>query len=119
MVSKTVDGLKDDFEHKWDNLHDSSEDLIDQQECPPEEVCQSDIMVEEQRVVTVQANQETETVESSLNTESKVSPIHCQQHPLNQCTYYPHRRISKGSGFCIYALLLYLCFVIILCKPIL
>ena len=28
-------------------------------------------------------------------------------------------RISKGSGFCIYALLLNLCFVIILCKPIL
>ena len=69
-LNKKLDGLKDDFEHKWDNLHDSSEDLIDQQQCPPEEVCQSDIMAEEQRVVTVQANQETETVESSLNNES-------------------------------------------------
>ena len=69
-LNKKIDGLKDDFEHKWDNLHDFSEDLIDQQECPPEEVCQSDIMAEEQRVVTVQANQETETVESSLNNES-------------------------------------------------
>ena len=68
-LNKKIDGLKDDFEHKWDNLHDSSEDLIDQQECPPEEVCQSDIMAEEQRVVTVQANQETETVESSLDKE--------------------------------------------------
>ena len=66
---KKIDGLKDDFEPKWDNLQDSIEDLIDQQECPPEEVGQSDIMAEEQRVVTVQANQETETVESSLDKE--------------------------------------------------
>ena len=68
-LNKKIDGLKDDFEHKWDNLHDSSEDLIDQQECPPEEVCQSGTRVEEQGVVTVQANQETETVESSLDKE--------------------------------------------------
>ena len=68
-LNKKIDGLKDDFEHKWDNLQDSIEDLIDQQQCPPEEDCQSDITVEEQRVVTVQANQETETVESSLNKE--------------------------------------------------
>ena len=68
-LNKKIDGLKDDFEPRWDNLHDSSEDLIDQQECPPEEVGQSDIMAEEQRVVTVQANQETETVESSLDKE--------------------------------------------------
>ena len=68
-LNKKIDGLKDDFEHKWDNLHDSSEDLIDQQQCPPEEECQSGTRVEEPRVVTVQANQETETVESSLNNE--------------------------------------------------
>ena len=68
-LAQRLDGLKDDFEHKWDNLQDSIEDLIDQQQCPPEEDCQSDIMAEEQRVVTVQANQETETVESSLNKE--------------------------------------------------
>ena len=68
-LDQRLDGLKDDFEHKWDNLQDSIEDLIDQQQCPLEEDCQSDIMAEEQRVVTVQANQETETVESSLNKE--------------------------------------------------
>ena len=68
-LNKKIDGLKDDFEHKRDNLQDSTEDLIDQQQCPPEEDCQNDIMVEEQRVVTVQANQETETVESSLDKE--------------------------------------------------
>ena len=68
-LNKRLDGLNIDFEHKRDNLQDSSEDLIDQQQCPPEEECQSGTRVEEQRVVTVQANQETETVESSLDKE--------------------------------------------------
>ena len=30
-LNKKLDGLKNDFEHKWDNLQDSIEDLIDQQ----------------------------------------------------------------------------------------
>ena len=47
-LNKKIDGLKNDFEHKWDNLQDSIENLIDQQQCPPEEECQSDTMVEEQ-----------------------------------------------------------------------
>ena len=68
-LDQRLDGLNIDFEHKWDNLQDSIEDLVDLQLCPPEEDCQNDIMVEEQRVVTVQANQETETVESSLDKE--------------------------------------------------
>ena len=68
--NKKIDGLKDDFEHKWDDLQDSIEDLVNLQLCPPEEECQSGTRVEEQREVTVQANQETETVESSLNNES-------------------------------------------------
>ena len=41
-LNKKSEGLKNDFEHKWDNLQDSIEDLIDQQQCPPEEECQSD-----------------------------------------------------------------------------
>ena len=47
-LNKKLDGLKNDFEHKWDNLQNSIENLIDQQQCPPEEECQSDTMVEEQ-----------------------------------------------------------------------
>ena len=47
-LDKRLDGLNLDFEHKWDNLQDSIEDLIDQQQCPLEEDCQSDIMAEEQ-----------------------------------------------------------------------
>ena len=47
-LNNKLDGQKNDFEHKWDNLQDSTEDLIDQQQCPPEEECQSGTMVEEQ-----------------------------------------------------------------------
>ena len=43
-----LDGLKNDYEHKWDNLQDSTEDLINQQQCPPKEECQSDTVAEEQ-----------------------------------------------------------------------
>ena len=46
-LDQRIDGLKNDFEHKWDNLQDSIENLINQQQCPPEEECQSDIMAEE------------------------------------------------------------------------
>ena len=28
-LNKKLDGLKNDFEHKWDKLQDSIEDLID------------------------------------------------------------------------------------------
>ena len=47
-LNKKLDGLKNDFEHKWENLQDSIENLIDQQQCPPEEECRSDTMAEEQ-----------------------------------------------------------------------
>ena len=43
-LNKKLDRLKNDFEHKWDSLRDSIENLIDRQQCPPE--CQSDTMAE-------------------------------------------------------------------------
>ena len=46
-LDQRLDGLNNDFEHKWDNRQDSIEHLIDQQQCPPEEECQSDTMAEE------------------------------------------------------------------------
>ena len=36
-LDQRLDGLNNDFEHEWDNLQDSIEDLTDQQQCPPEE----------------------------------------------------------------------------------
>ena len=47
-LNKKLNGLKNDFEHKWDNLQDSIENLIDQQQCPLEGGCLTDTMVEEQ-----------------------------------------------------------------------
>ena len=47
-LNKKLNGLKNDFEHKWDNLQDSIENLIDQQQCPPKGGCLTDTMVEEQ-----------------------------------------------------------------------
>ena len=44
-LNKKLDGLKNEFQHKWDNPQYSIDDL--QQQCPPEEECQSDTMVEE------------------------------------------------------------------------
>ena len=51
-LNKKIDGLTDDFEHKWDNLQDSIEDLNDQhldhpEEESQEEECLSDTMVED------------------------------------------------------------------------
>ena len=46
-LNNKLDGLKNEFEYKWDNLQDSIKNLIDQQPCPLEEECQSDSMVED------------------------------------------------------------------------
>ena len=102
-LNKKLDGLKDDFEHKRDNLQDSIEDLVDLQLCPPEEECQSGIRVEEQRVVTVQANQETETVESSLNKEldgfqsESDQKLDIQQESILKLTNQPVQQEEENS----------------------
>ena len=66
-LDQRLDGLNNDFEHEWDNLQDSIEDLIDQQQCPPEKECQSGTMVEEP---CLQQPQESlvENFESSVGT---------------------------------------------------
>ena len=46
-LDQRLDGLNNDFKHEWDNLQYSIEDLVDLQQCPPEEECQSGTMVEE------------------------------------------------------------------------
>ena len=70
-LDQKSDGLNNDFEHEWDNLQDSIEDLIDLQQCPPEEECQSGTMVEEP---CLQEPQES-LVE---NFESSVGAASCQ-----------------------------------------
>ena len=41
-LDQSLDGLNNDFEHDWDTLQYSIEDLVDLQLCPPEEECQSE-----------------------------------------------------------------------------
>ena len=36
-LDQSLDGLNNDFEHKWDNLQDSIESLTNQQQCPLED----------------------------------------------------------------------------------
>ena len=75
-LNKKIDGLKDDFEHKWDNLQDSIGDLIEHQQPPPLSLVEQAILnlskqvdnfIEDNRVVNVQAIREIETVKSFLN----------------------------------------------------
>ena len=75
-LNKKIDGLKDDFEHKRDNLQDSIGDLIEHQQPPPLSLVEQAILnlskqvdnfIEDNRVVNVQTIRETETVKSSLN----------------------------------------------------
>ena len=66
-VSKRIDGLQSEMEQY--SISKLAQHLDHPEEESQEEDCQSDIMAEEQRVVTVQANQEIETVDSSLNKE--------------------------------------------------
>ena len=75
-LNKKIDGLKDDFEHKRDNLQDSIGDLIEHQQSPPLSLVEQAILnlskqvdnfIKDNRVVNVQAIREIETVKSSLN----------------------------------------------------
>ena len=75
-LNKKIDGLKDDFEHKRDNLEDSIGDLIEHQQPPPLSLVEQAILnlskqvdnfIEDNRVVNVQTIREIETVKNSLN----------------------------------------------------
>ena len=75
-LNKKIDGLKDDFEHKRDNLQNSIGDLIEHQQPPPLSLIEQAILnlskqvgnfIEDNRVVNVQAIREIETVKNSLN----------------------------------------------------
>ena len=75
-LNKKIDGLKDDFEHKRDNLQDSIGDLIEHQQPPPLSLVEQAILnlskqvdnfIEDNRVVNVQTIRGIETVKNSLN----------------------------------------------------
>ena len=47
-LDQRLDRLNNDFEHKWDNLQDSIESLINQQQCPPKDECLTETILGEQ-----------------------------------------------------------------------
>ena len=73
QTKQQIEALGSSVNRSLSNMHAEfsrlSNQFVHQEEENLEEECQSGTMVEDQRVVTVQANQETETVESSLNKE--------------------------------------------------
>ena len=85
-LNKKIDGLKDDFEHKWDNLQDSIEDLINQQQCPPEDECLTETILDEQ--VQLQPQEE-------LKVESLEAPEELQDAPV---TFWPWTKEEQISA---------------------
>ena len=63
-LDQRIDGLKNDFEHKWDNLQDSIESLINQQQCPPEDECLTENFLGEQVQLQPQEVLKMESVEA-------------------------------------------------------
>ena len=63
-LDQRIDGLKNDFEHKWDNLQDSIESLINQQHCPPEDECLTETILGEQVQLQPQEELKMESVEA-------------------------------------------------------
>ena len=63
-LDQRIDGLKNDFEHKWDNLQDSIESLINQQQCPPEDECLTETILGKQVQLQPQEELKMESVEA-------------------------------------------------------
>ena len=84
-LNKKIDGLKDDFEHKWDNLQDSIESLINQQQCPPEDEWTGTILGEQ---VQLQPQEE-------LKVESLEAPEELQDAPV---TFWPWTKEEQISA---------------------
>ena len=63
-LDQRLDGLNNDFEHEWDNLQDSIEDLINQQQCPPEDECLTKTILGEQVQLQPQEELKMESVEA-------------------------------------------------------
>ena len=63
-LDQRPDGLKNDFEHKWDNLQDSIESLINQQQCPLEDECLTETILGEKSQLQPQEEFKMESVEA-------------------------------------------------------
>ena len=93
-LNKKLDVRKNDFEHKWDNLQDSIENLIDQQHVHSEEenleeVYLSDTMVEEHCTLLIKEGNGKKAVEEPKNHVLKLFPPELNPTANAQATYNP------------------------------
>ena len=88
-LNKKIDGLKNYFEHKWDNLQDSIESLINQQQCPPEDECFTETIFGEQ--VQLQPQEE-------LKMESLEVPDELQDAPESGVNFWPWKKEEQISA---------------------
>ena len=96
-LKRKIDGLKNDFEHKWDNLQDSIESLINQQQCPLEEECLSDTMVEKHSEQQLQEEMIEDFVEV-VEGLSESSNINVTFWPSKQEEHISSLITEEGSG---------------------
>ena len=98
-LNKEIDGLKDDFEHKWDNLQDSIEDLIDQQQCPPEEEnLEEESQEDECLTETILVEQAQLQPQEELKMESVEAPEELHDTPESGDTFWPWKKEEQTSA---------------------
>ena len=93
-LDQRLDGLNNDFEHEWDNLQDSIEDLIEQQQCPPEEESQEDECLTE----TILGEQIQLQPQEELKMESVEAPEELQDTSKSGDTFWPWKKEEQTSA---------------------
>ena len=78
-LDQSLDGLNNDFEHDWDTLQYSIEDLVDLQLCQPEEESQEDECLTE----TILVEQAQLQPQEELEVELVQAPEDLQDAPVN------------------------------------
>ena len=89
-LDQSLDGLNNDFEHDWDTLQYSIEDLVDLQLCPPEEESQEDECLTE----TILGEQVQLQPQEELKVESLEAPEELQDAPVTFWPWIKEEQIS-------------------------
>ena len=88
-LNKKIDGLKNDFEHKSDNLQDSIESLINQRECPQED---------EYLIETILGEQVQLQPQEELKMESVEAPEELQDASESSVNFWPLKKEEQISA---------------------
>ena len=89
-LDQSLDGLNNNFEQKWDNLQDSIESLINQQQCPPEDECLTETTLVEQAQLQPHEGLKMELV--------KAPPEELQDTPESGDTFWPWKKEEQTSA---------------------